>query len=91
MRAKEEFSKEVGLRQQHEYMILQLQHQLQVVFHGRTMSRIELSVITKDEIERVARIKSELDKTCGELQGYRDSLAKDIESLAKQKQAGLEM
>ncbi|KAI8877893.1 RhoGAP-domain-containing protein [Backusella circina FSU 941] len=91
MRAKEEFSKEVALRQQHEYMILQLQHQLQVVFHGRTMTRIELSVITKEEIERVARIKSELDKACGELQGYRDSLAKDIESLAKQKQAGLEI
>lgn len=90
-RAKEEFAKEVALRQQQEYTILQLKHQLNIAYQSKQMSRSELSVITKEEIERVAKIRVELDKTCNELKGYRNVLIKDIESLARQKQAGLEL
>lgn len=81
-RAKEEFAKEVSLRQQQEYMILQLKHQLQL--------SLRKGVMSKEEIERVARVRVELDKTCNELKSYRLVLVKDIESLARQKQAGLE-
>jgi septal ring factor EnvC (AmiA/AmiB activator) len=90
-RAKEEFAKEVALRQQQEYTILQLKHQLNTAYQSKQMTRPELSVITKEEIERVARIRVELDKTCNELKGYRNVLVKDIESLARQKQTGLEL
>lgn len=89
-RAKEEFSKEVALRQQQEYTILQLKHQLSIAYQSKQMTRPELSVITKEEIERVARVRVELDRTCNELKGYRNMLVKDIDSLARQKQAGLE-
>jgi hypothetical protein len=89
-RAKEEFAKEVTLRQQQEYTIVQLKHQLHIAYLSKQMTRPELSVITKEEIERVAKIRVELDKTCNELKGYRNVLVLDIESLARQKQAGLE-
>lgn len=89
-RAKEEFSKEVTLRQQQEYTIMQLKHQLHIAYLAKQMTRPELSVITKEEVERVAKIRVELDKTCNELKGYRNVLVLDIESLSRQKQAGLE-
>ncbi|KAI8879732.1 RhoGAP-domain-containing protein [Backusella circina FSU 941] len=87
-RAKEEFKKEVQLRQQQEYTIVQLQHQLYISYQSNKLSRSELSSVTREEIERVARMRVELDKTCNDLKGYRNLLAKDIESLASQ--AGLE-
>jgi len=86
-RAKEEFAKEVALRQQQEYTILQLKHQLHLAYQAKQLARPELAAITKEEIERVAKIRVELDKTCNELKGYRNVLCKDIESLSKQ--AGL--
>ncbi|KAG2237536.1 hypothetical protein BDF21DRAFT_386678 [Thamnidium elegans] len=89
-RAKEEFAKEVALRQQQEYTIVQLKHQLSIAYQSKQMTRPELSVITKEEVERVARIRVELDKTCNELKGYRNMLVQDIDSLVQQKQAGLE-
>jgi hypothetical protein len=89
-RAKEEFAKEVALRQQQEYTIMQLKHQLHIAYLSKQMTRSELSVVTKEEIERVAKMRVELDKTCNELKGYRNVLVMDIESLARQKQAGLE-
>lgn len=88
-RAKEEFAKEVALRQQQEYTILQLTHQLNIAYRARHLTRPELSVITKEEIERVARIRVELDKTCNELKGYRNVLVMDIDSIARQKQVEL--
>jgi hypothetical protein len=90
-RAKESFAKEVALRQQQEFTILQLTHQLSIAYQSMHMTRADLSVITKDEIERVARIRVELDKTCNELKAYRNVLVMDIDSLARQKQAGLEL
>lgn len=89
-RAKEEFAKEVALRQQQEYTILQLKYQLNTLYQSKQMTRSELSVITKEEVERVAKVRVELDKTCNELKGYRNMLVKDIDSLARQKQAGFE-
>lgn len=89
-RAKEEFAKEVALRQQQEYTILQLTHQLNIAYRARHLTRPELSVITKEEIERVARIRVELDKTCNELKGYRNVLIMDIDSIARQKQVELD-
>lgn len=90
-RAKEEFSKEVTLRQQQEYIILQLKHQLHIAYVSRSHSRAEVASMTKEEIERVARLRVELDKTCNELKSYRQVLVMDIESLARQKQNELEV
>ena len=90
-RAKEEFTREVALRQQQEFNILQLTHQLSIAYQSMQMTRPELSVITKEEIERVARIRVELDKTCNELKGYRNVLVMDINSLVRQKQSELEL
>ena len=89
--AKEEFSKEVALRQTQEYTILQLIHQLDIAHRAKHFSRNELSVITRTEIERVAKARVELDRTCKELKGYRNVLVQDIESLSRQKQANIEM
>ncbi|CEP16580.1 hypothetical protein [Parasitella parasitica] len=86
-RAKEEFAEEVSLRQQQEYTIVQLKHQLHIAYQAKQLSRPELASITKEEIERVAKIRVELDRTCNELKTYRNVLCKDIESLSKQ--AGL--
>ncbi|KAI8640782.1 hypothetical protein BD408DRAFT_419236 [Parasitella parasitica] len=85
--AKEEFAKEVSLRQQQEYTIVQLKHQLHIAYQAKQLSRPELASITKEEIEHVAKIRVELDRTCNELKTYRNILCKDIESLSKQ--AGL--
>ncbi|OBZ82737.1 putative Rho-type GTPase-activating protein 4 [Choanephora cucurbitarum] len=89
--AKEEFSKEVALRQTQEYTILQLIHQLDIAYRAKHFSRNELSVITRTEIERVAKARVELDRTCKELKGYRNVLVQDIESLSRQKQANIEI
>lgn len=86
-RAKEEFSKEVALRQQQEYTIVQLKHQLHLAYQAKQFTKPELASITKEEIEHVAKVRMELDKTCNELKGYRNVLCKDIESLSTQ--AGL--
>ncbi|KAI8098176.1 uncharacterized protein B0P05DRAFT_520801 [Gilbertella persicaria] len=89
--AKEEFAKEVALRQKQEYNILHLKHQLHIAYQSRHMSRTELTVITREEIERVAKARVELDRTCNELKGYRNVLVQDIESLSRQKQADIDI
>lgn len=80
-RAKEEFTKEVALRQQHEYTISQLRHQLTIFAQSKKSTRSELAVITKEEVERVAKLRADLDKTCDELKSYRDVLLAEINSL----------
>lgn len=80
-RAKEEFTKEVALRQQHEYTISQLKHQLTIFAQSKKSTRSELAVITKEEVERVAKLRADLDKTCDELKSYRDVLLAEINSL----------
>lgn len=85
-RAKEDFAKEVTIRQQHEYTILQLQQQI-TALSGKTNS---YSPLNKEEIERMSKTRMELDEVCKQLKEYRDVLSADIANMAKQKQAGLE-
>ncbi|KAG1136911.1 hypothetical protein G6F37_011638 [Rhizopus arrhizus] len=80
-RAKEEFAKEVALRQQHELTIAQLRHQLVIYFQAKKYARDHLAVLTKEEIERVSKVRAGLDKTCCDLKSYRDNLLKEIDSL----------
>ncbi|KAI8977903.1 hypothetical protein BDB01DRAFT_844278 [Pilobolus umbonatus] len=89
--AKEEFSKEVILRQQQEHTITQLKHQLDILCKSKSMDRTEVAKITKTEIERIAKIRQELDKSCNDLKAYRNMLIQDIESLAQQKQSTFEL
>ncbi|KAI7879869.1 RhoGAP-domain-containing protein [Lichtheimia hyalospora FSU 10163] len=85
-RAKEDFAKEVTIRQQHEYTILQLQQQI-TALSGKTNG---YSPLNKEEIERMSKTRMELDEVCKQLKEYRDVLSADITNMAKQKQAGLE-
>lgn len=89
-RAKEEFAKETILRQQHEYTILQLRQQLLVV--QQTNSSNEKETITapgKEDLDRVATTRVELEKACNELRSHRTALAKEIEEMANRKQTTL--
>lgn len=80
-RAKEEFAKEVALRQQHELTIAQLRHQFVIYFQAKKYARDHLAVLTKEEIERVSKVRAGLDKTCCDLKSYRDNLLKEMDSL----------
>ncbi|KAI8330427.1 hypothetical protein BC941DRAFT_440463 [Chlamydoabsidia padenii] len=91
-KGKEEFSKEAGTRQQQEYTILQLRHQLAAIRQtGKTtMNDGGSSLLTEKELDRLAGIKVELEKSCNELKKRRDTLATQIDDQAKGFQAGLE-
>ncbi|CAO3599766.1 unnamed protein product [Absidia cylindrospora] len=86
--AKEEFAKEMETRQQHEYTILQLRHQLtslqQHQQHSASSSNGD-SEFSENEIDRLTNRKVDLEKTCHQLKAYRDVLAAQIDD-----QAGLE-
>ncbi|KAI8140984.1 hypothetical protein BJV82DRAFT_184579 [Fennellomyces sp. T-0311] len=86
-RAKDEFSKESSVRQQNEYTILQLKQHVSTLLQQKKAA--EYAPLSHDEIERVARVRVELERTCKELKTYRDSLSNDISNLAAEKQAGL--
>lgn len=88
-RAKDEFTKEVALRQQHENTIAQLRHQVTVYQQARMLSTREFNTLSKEELDRAAQLRYDLERTCKELQSFRDTLSADIANLYKQKQAGL--
>ncbi|KAI8341256.1 hypothetical protein BC941DRAFT_370135 [Chlamydoabsidia padenii] len=93
-KAKEEFNKEIGMKQQHEYTILQLRHQLTGLQQHQSSSSSSSSSTTSSsptaekEIDRLAGVKVELERTCNQLKQHRDTLANQIDN--KVKQAGLE-
>ncbi|KAI9024286.1 hypothetical protein CLU79DRAFT_99811 [Phycomyces nitens] len=47
------------------------------------------SVAAKQEIDRLAQMRIELEHTCKELKGLRDSLSKEIDQISTKKQAGI--
>ncbi|KAF7725555.1 hypothetical protein EC973_009510 [Apophysomyces ossiformis] len=87
-RAKEEFAKESALRQQHEYTIYELRQQITALQNAKSSAE-EHVPMAKKELDRMETARAELEKTCNQLRECRTSLAKEIEDLAKQKQAGL--
>ncbi|KAG0178082.1 hypothetical protein DFQ29_003960 [Apophysomyces sp. BC1021] len=88
-RAKDEFVKELTLREKHEYTIMQLRQQLTLIHRAQAVDRNEFSATAKEEIERLAQFRVELDKSCTELKECRSALTRDIEDLTSKKQAGL--
>ncbi|CAO3587359.1 unnamed protein product [Absidia cylindrospora] len=102
-KAKEEFAKEMGIRQQHEYTILQLRRQLVSLQQQPSTSTSTTTtstskatqdgpspVIAEQEIDRLAGVKVELEKSCTQLKQNRDALATEIDKMVQQAQAGLE-
>ncbi|CAO3642723.1 unnamed protein product [Cunninghamella blakesleeana] len=87
-KAKEEFGKELELRQQHEISIAQLRRQLVLIQQMHT-HRDKFLPLNQMEMEGVAQIRIDLEMTCHELRSHCDRLATDIESFVQQKQAGL--
>ncbi|KAI9272969.1 hypothetical protein BDA99DRAFT_280390 [Phascolomyces articulosus] len=86
--AKEDMSKESIVRQQHEYTILQLRQHINVLQQSNTTT--QFAPLSNEEIERVAGIRVELERTCKELRTCRDTLSGDIATMAgKHGQAGL--
>ncbi|ORZ26134.1 hypothetical protein BCR42DRAFT_364789 [Absidia repens] len=92
--AKEEFKKEMETRQQHEYTILQLRHQLASLQQHQQLSASSSSsngdnngdiTFSEQEIDRLTNTKVDLEKTCHQLKAYRDVLAAQSDD-----QAGLE-
>ena len=82
-------SKEAAIRQQHEYTIMHLRQHI-TTMKQENPSAVKYAPLSNDEIDRAARIRVELERTCKELKTYRDTLADDIASLAeKHQQAGL--
>ncbi|KAF7730580.1 hypothetical protein EC973_001962 [Apophysomyces ossiformis] len=88
-RAKDEFVRELTLREKHEYTINQLRQQLTLLRRAQTAGHKEFAVSAKEEIERLAQFRVELDKSCTELKECRDALARDVEDMTSKKEAGL--
>ncbi|KAI7851738.1 hypothetical protein BDC45DRAFT_514915 [Circinella umbellata] len=87
--AKDDMSKEAAIRQQHEYTIMHLRQHI-TNLKQENSSTIKYAPLSNEEIDRVARVRVELERTCKDLKGYRDTLAGEIASLAeKHGQAGL--
>ncbi|KAI8085995.1 uncharacterized protein BX664DRAFT_281536 [Halteromyces radiatus] len=86
--AKEEFGKEMILRQQHETTIEQLRRQM-TLLHQMHVRRGDFLPLNQSEIENVAQLRVELERCCNDLRIFRDRMAKDIDNFVQQKQAGL--
>ncbi|KAI9023719.1 hypothetical protein CLU79DRAFT_718494 [Phycomyces nitens] len=86
-RAKEEFAKETALRQQYESTASQLQQQLVIIQQAQSLNRNQFVGVVKEDIERIVRVRIELDKSCNELKECRTTLSNDIEELLLKSQA----
>ncbi|KAL0096937.1 hypothetical protein J3Q64DRAFT_1807308 [Phycomyces blakesleeanus] len=86
-RAKEEFAKETTLRQQYENTASQLQQQLVIIQQAQSLNRDQFVGVVKEDIERIVRVRIELDKSCNELKECRTTLSNDIEELLLKAQA----
>lgn len=91
----------MGLKQQHEYTILQLRHQLAGLQQHQSSSSSSSSssknpgnnnntMTAEKEIDRLAGVKVELERSCNQLKHHRDTLANEIDNKVQQAQAGLE-
>ncbi|CAO3591494.1 unnamed protein product [Absidia cylindrospora] len=87
-KAKEEFGKEMVLRQQHESTISQLRRQM-TLLQQMHVHRGDFMPLNQAEIEHLAHLRVELERHCNDLKICRDRMATDIESYVQQKQAGL--
>ncbi|KAI7859913.1 hypothetical protein BDC45DRAFT_495288 [Circinella umbellata] len=85
--AKEEFAKEINIRQQHEKTIQQLQQQITLVLHAQKNDPESFIIKAKNDIERLANVRVELERTCEELKRYRSILGTPDDD----QQAGLGM
>lgn len=77
-RARQEFAKEVSLRQEHEQELLQFRHQWELYFSAKKLSRNELEMISQQELIRMSKVRADLEKTCRDLKAYRDGLLSEI-------------
>ncbi|KAI9497459.1 hypothetical protein BDB00DRAFT_868497 [Zychaea mexicana] len=85
--AKEEFVKENTIRQQHEKTIQQLRQQITLMLQAQQNDPESFVIKAKRDIERLAHLRVELERTCQELKGYRNVLATSISN--DEQQAGL--
>lgn len=72
-------------KQQHEYTILQLRHQLTSLHQHQQLSGDNNGALFEKNVDRLTGVKVDLEKTCRQLKEYRDVLAAQIDD-----QAGLE-
>ncbi|KAI9266913.1 hypothetical protein BDA99DRAFT_558939 [Phascolomyces articulosus] len=89
--AKEEFAKENTIRQQHEKTIQQLQQQISLMLQAQQNDPRSFILKAKNDIERLANVRVELERTCEELKQYRNVLANENITVYEQQQAGLAM